>query len=89
MVAMDVGMDTHLKQYSQLCSNTYHVNHRSSLYLEKNLRFRLLYLVTRDFCIQLPGKLSWTFNFFKIYNVDLKTFPMSPRSSLYLQWLLR
>ncbi len=86
MVAMEVGMDIYLKQYSKLLSNTFHINHRSSLYLVKNLRFGLLYLVTGDL---VAREVIMDIPLFTIDIVDSKTFPMSPRSSLHLLWLLR
>ncbi len=55
LVTVEVGMGIHFKQHSKLFSNTFHMNYRSSLYLENNLRFGLLYLVA--------GKLLWTFHF--------------------------
>ncbi len=49
MVAKVVSMDILLKQHSKLLWNIFHMNLRSSLKLEKNLRFDLLYLVAKEF----------------------------------------
>ncbi len=47
--AVEVGTDILLKQHSKLLSNTFHMNDRSSFYLEKNLIFDPLHLVAGEF----------------------------------------
>ncbi len=54
---MEVGTHIILKQLSKLLSNTFDVNQTSKLYLNLNLRFCLLNLVTWEFVFTSYG--SW------------------------------
>ncbi len=54
-----------LKLDCKLLSNTFHLSHRSGLYHKKNVRFSHLYLIAREFCIWLLGRLPWRFHFSK------------------------
>ena len=69
MVAMKVGVDTLFKQHSKLLSSTFHMSHRTSLYLRKNLIFGLFYLVALGVLHLVAREVVMDVAFFKICNV--------------------